>query len=186
MLCHIYDLLSKCSCSASGTFPASSAAARMWCRAQPAGRHSSYRNSLGMRQSRAQSLPVYHGEKTQIKNYLTCKGILCSKSTHKCLLTETTREKEHGLHQGSTHRSIQKETFWIWDQAMVNPIPKWDSHCRERSAKIRATDANTAWRQGEEGAGQAIHRTQPPPPAKRIPFCLLHAGTLGHTWEKVS
>lgn len=69
---------------------------------------------------------------------------------------------------------------------MVNPIPKRDSHSRERSAKIRATDANTAWRQGEEGTGQAIHRTQPPPPAKWIPFRLLHAGTLGHTWEKVS
>lgn len=125
---------------------------------------------LGMRQSQAHSLPVYQGENTQIKNDLTCKGILCSKSKHKCLLTETTREKEHELHQGSTHRSIQKETFWIWDQAMVYPIPKWGSHSRERSAKNRATDANTAWRQGEEGTGQATHRTQPPPPAELDSF----------------
>lgn len=102
---------------------------------------------------------VYQGEKIQIKNYLTGKGILCSKSKHKCLLTETTREKEHELHQGSTHRSIQKETFWIWDQTMVYPVPKWGSHSRERSAKNRATDANTAWRQGEGGTGQAPHRT---------------------------
>lgn len=77
----------------SGTFSASSAAAWMWCRVQPAGRHSSCWNSQGMRQSWAHSLPVYQGGKTQIKNYLTCKGILCSKSKHKCLLTETTREK---------------------------------------------------------------------------------------------
>lgn len=151
----------------SGTFSASSAAAQMWCRVQPAGKHSSYWNSLDMRQSWAHSLPLYQREKkTQIKNDLTRKGILCTKSKHKCLLTDTTREKEHELQQGSTHRSIQKETFWIWDQAMVYPIPKWGSHSRERSAKNRATDANTAWRQGEEGTGQANHRTQPPPPAE--------------------
>lgn len=160
----------------SGTFSASSAAAWMWCRVQPIGRHSSYWNSLGMRQSWAHSLPVYQGEKTQIKNYLTCKGILCSKSKHKCLLTETTREKEHELHQGSTHRSIQKETFWIWDQAMVYPIPKWGSHSTERSAKNRATDANTAQSQGEDKQlTEHSHLLQ----MRLIPFCLLQAGTLG-------
>lgn len=169
----------------SGTFSASSAAARMWCRVQPAGRHSSYWNSLGIKQSWAHSLPVYQGEKTQIKNYLTCKGILYPKSKHKCLLTETTREKEHELHQGSTHRSIQKETFWIWDQAMVYPILKWGSHSRERSAKYRATDANTAWRQGEEGTGQATHRTQPPPPAE-VDFFLSTPSRDTGTWMLVT
>lgn len=169
-----------------GTFSASSAAAQMWCWVQPAGRHSSYWNSLGMRQSWAHSLPVYQGEKTQIKNYLTCKGsLLCSKSKHKCLLTETTREKEHELHQGSTHRSIQKETFWIWDQAMVYPIPKWGSHSRERSAKNRATDATTPWKQREQGTGQATHRTQPPPPAE-VDFFLSAPSRDTGTWVLVT
>lgn len=172
----------------SGTFSASSAAAWMWCRVQPIGRHSSHWNSLGMRQSWAHSLPVYQGEKTQIKNYLTCKGIQCSKSKHKCLLTETTREKEHELHQGSTHRSIQEETFWIWDQAMVYPIPKWGSHSRERSAKNRVTDANTAWSQGgDKQLTEHSHLLQ----LRLIPFYLPQAGTLGreclwHSWEKAS
>lgn len=162
MLFHVYDLLSKCSCSEQFLEPFLHPLQLPGCDAGLSLQAGTAPTKIPWAWGRVCHMlnhRVYQGEKTQITNYLTCKGILCSKSKHKCLLIETMREKEHELHQGSTHYSIQKEPFWIWDQVMVYPIPKWGSHSRGRSAKNRATDANTAWRQEEEGTGQAPHRT---------------------------
>lgn len=150
----------------SGTFSASSAAAQMWCRVQPAGKHSSYWNSLDMRQSWAHSLPLYQREKKhRLKTTWPAKEF-CALNLSTSVCWQTPRGKRSMSCSREVHTVPFRKTFWIWDQAMVYPIPKWGSHSRERSAKNRATDANTAWRQGEEGTGQANHRTQPPPPAE--------------------
>lgn len=149
----------------SGTLTASSVAARMWCGVQLAGRHAQLLlkspesgHRIGPTACHMLNHRVYQGEKKQIKNYLTCEGILCSKSQHKCPPTETMRGKQHELWQESIHCSIQKEIFWIWDQTTVYPILKWGKEPTERSTENRARGANTAWRQGEEGTGQATHR----------------------------
>lgn len=176
----------------SGTFSASSAAAQMWCRVQPAGKHSSYWNSLDMRQSWAHSLPLYQREKKhRLKTTWPAKEF-CALNLSTSVCWQTPRGKRSMSCSREVHTvPFRKRHFEFGTRPWYIQYPSGVVTPGKGVLKIELQMPIQHGGRERKGQDKQITEHSHLLQLRMISFCLLQAGTLGHecswhTWEKVS